>query len=115
MAAAIKNHQTGIYACQHCSITLCLYNLSNYLLRNFQIHGMNIQLNHFKLLNSQVELMLVSTTASYFHCNIYQAFSQEFLIFITFMAWMFNENAVTYETVKKYLYFGHQCNIIHWQ
>jgi hypothetical protein len=73
MAAAIKHHPTDAYA--SVSITLCLYNLSSCLLTNFQIHGMNIQLNQIKLLNCQEELMLVSTAASYFNGNIYQAFS----------------------------------------
>jgi len=105
------------YLCfsQHWSITLCLYNLSSYLFRNFQIHGMNIQLNHIKLLNSQEELTLVSCVASYFNGNIYQAFSQELLTFITFMEWIFSESAVSYEAVKKYLCFGQHCSIIHWQ
>jgi hypothetical protein len=73
------------YLCfsQHCSITLPLQ--SSCLLRNFQIHGMNIQLNHIKLLHTQEELVLVSTAASYFSGNIYQAVSKELLTFITFM------------------------------
>jgi len=102
------------YLCfsQHRSITLCLYNLSSYLLRNFQIHGMKIQLNHIKLLKNQDELILVSTAASYFNGNIYQAFSQELLTFITFMEQIFSESAVSYEAVKKNLCFGQHCSII---
>jgi hypothetical protein len=87
MAAAIKNHPTGTYSSISIVASHCLYTLSSYLLRNFQIHGINIQLNHIKLSNNQEELMLVSTTASYFNgTTIYQAFSKELLTFITFMA-----------------------------
>lgn len=73
---------------------------------------MDIQLNHIKLLNSQEELMLVSSAASYFNGNIYQAFSQELL---TFMKWVLSETAVSYKAVKKYLCFGQHCSIVHWQ
>jgi len=74
---------------------------------------MNIQLNHIKLLNGQEKLMLVSSAASYFNGNIYQAFSQELLTFITFMKLVLSETAVSYKAVKKYLCFGQHCSIVH--